>query len=325
MDIRTEVLSLANKHLQRVRQSGSDNITALCPFHSDSQPSFAMSLSRGLYLCYACGAKGNLYTFLRDIGLPKEQIRDGYQHLLDEAAHNMPPEKDPLRPSVVSQDPLPESLLGLFDYCPRSLLEAGFTEATLGHFDIGFDQKHMRVTYPLRDMKGQLVGISGRTVYDIEPRYKIYSDEYRDWGLEPRDPPDKRALLWNIHTVYPDLFFGTAAGDLVLVEGFKACMWLWQAGIRNVAALLGTHLSYEHKWVLERLGGTIYLFLDNNEPGWDGAFRAGEKLSKTMNVRIMSYPERLKHDEKAQPDDLTPDEIHEMKDRAVDYFLWAAS
>ena len=37
--------------------------SARCPFHDDTRPSFSANAELGVYLCHACGAKGNLVTF----------------------------------------------------------------------------------------------------------------------------------------------------------------------------------------------------------------------------------------------------------------------
>ena len=330
MDISEEILSIARRYLTNVRRSGADNIMAICPFHAkadgrpETHPSFAMSLSKGLYFCHACGSKGNLYSFLRSVCSPTEDVQALYGPLITAAGKNIPPSPDPIEPKVVFEvDPLPESLLGVFDYCPVALLKAGFEERTLKRFEVGFDKTHMRITYPLRNLNGHLVGISGRTVTDAWPKYKVYTTEYTQWELPARPEWDRRSVLYNAHTVYPASYFSPNGGDVIVVEGFKACMWVWQAGITNVVALIGTYLSWEHQWMLEHMRGTVYILLDNNEPGQYGAETAAIKLSHTLDVRMMSYPERLRDDDKAQPDNMTPEEIHESKEKAVDYFLWS--
>jgi hypothetical protein len=73
---------------------------------------------------------------------------------------------------------------------------------------------------------------------------------------------------------------------------------------------MGHDLSAPQQWILEAMGAKIYLFLDNNWQGWGGVRKAGRSLSKTMWVRVITYPDRLVDDEDAQPDDCTPEEIH---------------
>jgi DNA primase len=330
MDITGELRELVDQYLDRVKPSGPENVMAICPFHMkvdgtpERDPSFAMSLMTGLYFCHSCQSKGNLYTFLRDMGLPRSQIIARYEPMLEAAKRNLPPPPDPLRPNVFSKSPIQEGLLGVFDMCPTSLLQAGFTEDTLSRFEIGFDESHMRVTYPLRDLAGNLVGISGRTVQDVTPKYKIYDKEFKVWDLPERINWDKRTVLWHSHLIYPQVFFQTIPEYVAVVEGFKACMWVWQAGIRNVVCLLGNYLSYEQQWILERMGAPIYLWLDNNAPGRRGMVKTAEKLRHSMRVHVVEYPDRLIDDEDAQPDSCTPEEVNESVRNASSYFHWRA-
>jgi DNA primase len=331
MAVTDDIRAIANTYLAKVRPSGSDNIMAICPFHVKSDgtperhPSFAMSMSSGLWFCHACQAKGNLFTFLRDIGVPRDQMELHYSMTIEAARKNMPAAFDPAKPGVFTENPIPESILGLFDYCPTALLDAGFAEETLKRFEIGFDMSHYRITTPIRDLGGELVAISGRSVVNAYPRHKVYDQEYKIWGLPPRPFWDKRSVLWNAHAVYPEIFFQSAPEYIVVVEGFKACMWLWQAGIKNVVALMGTYLSREQKWILERMGAPVYLFLDNNDPGIVGTEKCAEQLRRSLRVHIICYPPRLVEEEKAQPDSLTPDEVLEQKQNARSYLEWKAA
>ena len=335
MDIREEVRIIANRYMQKVRSSGPDDVMAICPFHrkldgsEEKRPSFAMSLSKGLYFCHACQAKGNLFTFLRDVGNTREQIEHGFRRLIDAVARNLPPAPDPLDPKVVTYDPIPEGLLGLFDYCPSSLLSAGFTEETLQSFEVGWDRWYNRITFPLRDMHGQLVGISGRNETDDWPKYKIYDKEYETWDLPARSLWNKRTVLWNAHRVYPSIYFNPEGGDVIVVEGFKAAMWVWQAGIKDVVALLGAYLTWEQKWILERMGSRVYLFLDNDEWGIKGTVKAANFLQPCgIPVFVLEYPSWIQdHEdsEKAQPDWLTANEVLEAKATAKPFVSWLAT
>ena len=302
---------------------------ALCPFHMkpdgtpERKPSFAMSLSKGLYFCHACHAKGNLFTFLRDLGLTRTVIERQYRFLIDSAADNLPPPPDPVNPIVFKMPYIEEGVLGLFDYCPIELVDAGFKVKTLQHFEVGYDRWYARITYPLRDLKGKLVGISGRNADTMGGKYKVYTEEFQTWSLPPVAEPDKRAILWNADKVYPEVYFKRPdSGFIAVVEGFKGCMWVWQSGIKDVVALLGTYLSWEHKWMLERLGRPVYLFLDNDYAGRKGTIDAAESLRGSLPVHVVEYPDRLSEAEEAQPDDCTPDEVKEQMASAPSYLKW---
>lgn len=333
MDIRYEIENLIRSQLHGVGRTGPDNLSARCPFHrkpdgsQERSSSFAMNLDTGLYFCHSCGAKGNLFTFFRDLGMPRTEIQLNYQNLIDAAKGNLPAAKDPTKAEIFDKNPLDHRVLGMLDYVPNDLIAAGFTEETLRYFEIGFDQWHYRVTYPIRDLGGQLVAISGRTVVDAVPRYKIYNQEYLSWGLPPREDWQRGNVLYNGHRLY-GLYQSRDPVEIVIVEGFKACMWVHQCGLTNVGALLGHYMTDPQKWILEDLtgggGGVVYMFLDNNWQGWHGCDVAGRYLARSVKVRVMMYPERLRDDEDAQPDNCTPQEIQHAKDTAIDFYSFRA-
>ena len=45
-----------------------NEIICCCPFHEDSRPSFTANTETGLYHCFSCGAKGNVTTFVAEMG-----------------------------------------------------------------------------------------------------------------------------------------------------------------------------------------------------------------------------------------------------------------
>lgn len=334
MDIRYEIETIIRGHLNGVGKTGPDNLSARCPFHRKSDgseergASFAMNLNNGLYFCHSCGAKGNLFTFFKDLGMPRQEIQFKHQQLIDAAKGNLPLAKDPIHTEVFDKNPLDHRVLGMLDYEPTDLVQAGFKSETLRYFEVGYDQWHSRVTYPIRDLGGQLAAISGRSVVGANPRYKIYSDEYKVWGLPPRTDWQRGNVLYNAYRLYAGLYHCREQVDIIIVEGFKACMWTHQAGLTNTVALLGHYMSDAQMLIVEKLagggGGTAYMFLDNNGPGWHGCEVAGRMLAKSVKVKVMLYPARLREDDDAQPDSCTPAEIWQAKENAIDFYSFRA-
>jgi len=335
MSLDSGVIDVVQHHLNGVRKSGPENVMAICPFHlkdgrPERTPSFAISTVTGLWFCHACHERGNLRSFLRALGATPRHIETFYKPLLEELDGRVQRQKylEDSRKGFNDRNVtygnetgtpfLEESALGLFDYVPLGLLEEGFSETTLRHFDVGYDQKHRRITFPIRDLTGHIVGISGRTVDADNPqRYKVYArDEYLHWGL-PVLSTDKSRILWNIDKVYPAIFHSNGKEPLFIVEGFKACMWLHQAGYKNTVALMGSFLSPYQERLIERLSQNIYLFLDNGSAGQKGTFYSGRTLNKKIqSVRVVQY-------EESQPTDLTPAQVQEAVNHAVDFFTWA--
>ena len=50
-----------------LKKQGKDFV-GLCPFHDDKSPSFSVSPSKQFYYCFSCGAGGNTFKFLMEIG-----------------------------------------------------------------------------------------------------------------------------------------------------------------------------------------------------------------------------------------------------------------
>ncbi len=322
MSVATDVESVVRGLLTSVKSSGPENLMAICPFHrkpdgsQERHPSFAINKQNGLFVCHSCKVAGNLYQLLRMMGVSGYAIRHKYGLLLKALNDARPQVRTltTLRPSS-DPEPLPESLLGLFDKCPLALVDEGFLEETLQAFDVGFDDAHYRITFPLRDTKGKLVGISGRTVVDAVPRYKVYDQEYELWGV-PKRKTYMADILWNADRVYASAYFYKNV-PVVIVEGYKACMWVWQAGIRNVVALCGSYLKDGQRYILENLGCTAYVMLDNNEAGRRGTAQVANDLAHSLPTKVVTY-----RSDAPQPTDLTANEVVEAIDNAKDYFLW---
>lgn len=330
LDTSQDIRSLAEGYLTRVSRGAGDNISAICPFHvradgrPERSPSFTMNVHTGLWQCWACHSKGNLYTFLRDLGVGRDIIQLRYKTLLDAVKDNAPPPPDPLRPKALDHIPIDEGLLGLFEWWPVEYLQKGFHEHTLRHFDIGVDSWNKRITFPLRDLLGNLVGVSGRATEDWQtPRFKIYDGEYVEWGLPARYGWNKGAVLYHAHNVYPHVFWHNPDSELVIVvEGFKACMWVWQCGFRNVVALMGSSMSFDHRWILERMGCSVVVWLDNDKAGRKGTFQLGYKLSTSRSVLVCEYPSTHSRDSNASPDDLSIVDVHAQLGSVIPFNDW---
>ncbi len=299
----------------KLRKSGPDNMLLRCPFHDDQSPSFCMNIRNGLFICYGCEVSGTFRKFLELLGMSQQEIRHHYGVTLKELSNRAPAPKDLARPEVVMESNrwITNDLLGIFHHCPESLLEEGFTEETLLHFGVGVDKHHSRITFPLRDLDGNLVGISGRAMYEHqEPRYKVYSEEYRVWDLPPYNT-DKSFLLWNAHELNKEMLAAHGSPDVIVVEGFKAAMWIYQAGFPRVVALMTKRCSDAQWWILSSWFGSYYLMLDNDAAGIGGTINVSGRMQKAgMGVRIVEY-------EGKQPTDVPLDVIPECIARADTY------
>lgn len=335
------IMEIVSPYLKgKIKRSGSDNIITLCPFHDDHSPSFWLNFNNGMWICFSCGLRGSLKKFLRLSGLSYSAVDDAMEPVqaqIELFRQNKERKRrtkffhDPFKGDVI----LPEALLGVFEYKPKMMVESGFDIDLLRSLDIGYDRRLDRVTFPIRDLYGNLVGISGRaTLPGDQPRYKVYrgghrnekgeykvgdfgenfDEEYRDYKVE------SHRFLWNSHIVYPSVLTEHTS-PVVVAEGFKACMWLVQNDFDRTVALTGVSISEDQRNLLIRMSGNpIVLFLDNDEPGRAATKKEGRRLQKAVSdVRVASYPEGC---EGKSPDDLTREQLHKAILEAEGWSKW---
>ena len=314
---------LATEHLEGVRIK-AEFISARCPFHGvDAHPSFWIERATGKWGCFSCSAHGgSMKWLLKELGVNRSSIdallKEAEKDRNHVAAISKLRKQKAARSKFTGTHTLPESILGLWDACPIALLEDGFQEEVLQKHDIGFDAKRNRITFPIRDIEGSIVGISGRTVTGAWPKYKVYQGyhdavdddghTYRSAGELGKWFPDYsstdiRNHLYRGNFVFKPLFDNQ--GDyLIVVEGYKACLWLVQMGYEYTVALMGAKMSTGQERLVRRMGAPTYVLLDNNQAGQEGADSICATLGNcSFPVYRCSYPEGSA--ESAQPDDLT--------------------
>ena len=330
MSIEDEVQAAAANVLTGIRGSGGGNILAKCPFHRktdgslERHPSFSLSLTKGVYFCFACHEAGTLRHLLQAFSTGAIDYARKYDHLLgrlrvEGAAAAAASAHNPLKPKALEllSEPMAEKTLGVFDACPIDLIEEDcFSEETLQRFGVGYDEVHGRITYPIRDLAGNLMGISGRSVIGELPRYKVYDTEYEVFGFPAREQIKKSVFMWNADKVYLESNFQRIP-LVVAVEGYKAAMRVHDAGFRHVVALMGSSLSPDQQWILERIGAPVCLMFDRDQAGIDGTEKAGKRLMKSLSVSVA--------DEYfgAQPSDLSEYEVAKSIQAAQSYLLWS--
>ena len=92
--------------------------------------------------------------------------------------------------------------------------------------------------------------------------------------------------------MYARFFYGREKDDtLIITEGFKACLWMIQAGFWNTVALMGSSISRKQLTLIRRLDVRIVLFLDLDTAGKEGTAKIGCQLYKNNpGVFVAKYP-----------------------------------
>lgn len=312
MNVSSVVRRIAEEHLTRAREGADYEIIACCPLHEDSSPSFAINEKTGLWVCYGGCGGGSLSYLLYRLEYGRKRIDHILAPVRDEL--RLPTKKkikdvaDPFRALY----PLPEALLGVYDVdAPHPMLADAFDADLLQRYDVGYDRRNHRITFPIRDLYGSLAGFSGRAtprtplIHGEEPpKYKIYDKEliqdYPDYKF------DRARHLYNADHVYPRLYYSREEEWLILVEGFKAALWLIQCGFPNVVAFMGASLTTSGAALIQRMSDRVILFLDNDRTGRKKTSQVGQKLSRPVRrLKVVEYP----FDSFAQPDHFDEEEL----------------
>jgi DNA primase len=302
-----------------------DYVSCACPFHKGGQemhPSFWVHRASGRWGCFSCKEGGSsLKMLLRKLGVKDKRAEAEIDAAEKESKLTQSVEDAKRRKRAKATFrgvyTLPDSLLGVYDWLPTGMLEAGFTEEVLKAHDIGFDRGRQRIIFPVRDIFGSLVGVYGRATRMLDlPRYLAYSGRRTIDGRETEGelgewyPEYSNAgihdHLWRGHLVYPRVF-DHKRSQVIVVEGFKAALWMVQCGWLNTVAIMGSKMSQGQERIIKRLGAQTFILFDNDDAGRRGSYYTSRKLAdSTFPVYECSYPDGY---DGAQPDDLSVEEL----------------
>ncbi len=152
-------------------------------------------------------------------------------------------------------------------YTRQELLEAGLIKESQKESQSVYDAFRNRLMFPVIDVRGSVIGFSGRILGDGEPKY-LNSKETIVF--------DKSRNLFALN-----LAKKTKAGMLILTEGNIDVVALHQAGFDCAVASLGTSLTEEQARLMTRYTQTVVIAYDADSAGVKASQRAIDILGKT--------------------------------------------
>src|SRR5215468_10006067 len=51
----------------RLKKSGAQNFSGLCPFHNEKTPSFSVHATKQFFHCFGCGVSGDVFSFVQKV------------------------------------------------------------------------------------------------------------------------------------------------------------------------------------------------------------------------------------------------------------------
>jgi len=132
-----------------------------------------------------------------------------------------------------------------------------------------YDRFRNRIIFPIRNIRGEVIGFGGRALGDAQPKYLN----------TPETPLFKKSeVLYGLDLARDAI---RSANRVIIVEGYVDVITAHQYGFRNVVAPLGTALSKAHINQLKRLTDQVYLALDADAAGQKATLRGLETIRTT--------------------------------------------
>ncbi|MDD4315575.1 MAG: DNA primase [Clostridia bacterium] len=333
---KSDIVDIISKfvHLQK---KGRD-YWACCPFHHEKTPSFQVRADHQFFKCFGCQKSGNVITFVMEhermtypeavewlaeranLKLPEDFESAEYKEIkqLKEKIHNANKEAAKFYFQTLFSPAGAEAL--------QYLLKRGLTEQTIKTFGMGFSPNSWslpqymekkgydkstlkkaglcgydddsgkaydffsgRVMVPIIDSFGNVIGFGGRVLKDTG------FAKYKNTLANPVF--DKSRSLFNIN-LFKKLKQSETVQSAILVEGYMDTISLYQAGIKNVVAPMGTSLTLDQCRMLKRYVDLVFVCFDGDSAGQAATMRSLELLkSSGLEVKVMELPDKMDPDD----------------------------
>lgn len=146
----------------------------------------------------------------------------------------------------------------------------------------GYLRFRERVMFPIIDLRGEVVGFSGRVLVNDKKTAKYINS--------PETPVFTKGD--ELYGAYTARTAARRAGRVVLVEGNIDVVMLWQAGLEGTVAPMGTALTEKQVRLVGRLAENVVCVMDGDAAGTKAAFASLEPfLAEGISPRAVMLPE----------------------------------
>jgi DNA primase len=327
----------------RLQPSGQ-NYKACCPFHMEKTPSFSVTPDKGMFYCYGCQKGGDMFTFVQEIEkitfreALEKLARDAGVDIHD--GHTPSPGNTKKLYDIMSMSArFYHSCLRLAPEVINYLESRGLSRETIKSFSIGyspgfsevitllskkfsnndiiasgtgimgnrglFDRFARRVTFPILDHQGRVVGFTARILpgdpkegstgkYINSPETDIYHKSKVLFGYYQA----KKSILEKKH--------------VVIVEGNMDVIMLHQAGHTQSVGVSGTACTPTHIELIARLTDEVVLAYDQDSAGQSALHKTALlAINRGLNVSVVHYTEKDPADIIAKDPSLWEQYIHQ--------------
>ncbi len=155
-------------------------------------------------------------------------------------------------------------LMAARGYTLQELVESGLVVAKESSPEGGYDRFRERLIFPITDSDGNTLGFGARQL-NSEPNQPKYINS-------PESPLfSKRKILYGLFENQRGI---RVRGEAILVEGYMDVVALFQCGVDNAVATMGTAVTEEHCQQLKSLCKRVVTVFDSDAAGNDAWHRS---------------------------------------------------
>ena len=292
-----KIKRMANENIEKILDlldinffdSGVD-LSSACPIHGGDNPqAWVYSKEKMIWSCFTqqCNKRfGNdiigLVSAVRECNFI--EATTWLKKVLNLSTDDINVDSEILYIQSIASNASKEKTHKIYDReCLNRLIEnydyftsRGYDRSTLNNFNCGYAESgkmFRRMVFPIEDINNNIVGFTGRIIYEKCKICDMYHKEGKDFcrygtkakWLNSKDTP-KSTVIFNLNRA---MEYIKSSKKLIIVEGIPDVMRLWQNGIKNVVCVLGVGLNKKQLTTLISIGviSDIYLCTDQDKAG----------------------------------------------------------
>ncbi len=336
------------------------NFIGLCPFHKEKTPSFSVNPEKQIFYCFGCGEGGDIFAFLMKIN--GTSFAESARQLADKAGISLPvgemtreekgkeTEREKLgRVNAMAADFFSSQLTSSLGRAARDYLHMRKMDSQIvDTFHLGYAPQGWNSLATHLEGKGVPLGLAERAGLVVSKGNNRFYDRFRDRVIFPIEDLAGRVVAFGGRAIGSDMpkylnspespvyikgrvLYGLSrtkeairdSDYVVLVEGYIDFLSLWNAGIKNVVATLGTALTREQVELIRRFTRNVAIIFDPDDAGRHAVERSLRLfLEESMHARVVVLPDGYDPDDYVK--EYGPSKIWDVIASApmmVDYYI----
>src|SRR5207237_2616573 len=141
-----------------------------------------------------------------------------------------------------------------------------------------YDYFRNRIIFPIRDIRGRVIGFGGRALGDNHPKY-LNSPQTLLF--------EKNNVLYALDMARDAI---KLAKQVIIVEGYVDAIIVHQYGTKQTVACIGSAITEKHIQQIKKLTKQVTLALDHDEAGATATEHGIQEALKTFDRTIVPVP-----------------------------------